>query len=561
MSPVNGPGRRGRILLFALLLVAAYALPRAVALRGVQMSAYLGFMDMYYHLSNLDLLDKVRLLEPRQRRTYAARFPHIFAPLNKLRWPLGVHRVASLWARPLGPQSLWTTQLTNLLFSLVLVAGVVGLGTIMGGLRVGLWGALLTLLCPPLVIHTWYFSLDYPLAAMLLCGLCLLWWTRGFTAPGPTAALALWSTLAMAVKLSYVLYLAAPAVGALWVGLRGPRRWRALGTAALAAAAVLGLSFWVHGWTAAQLWGELRFHFTGEESPGLAQDFPFQLMEPLSLRWLISQALFATKCFPWPLLLLALPGVALAHTRRAPGGRSLVLCTLWAAVVLLTLMVNKMERYLHPVYPLLCLLTVHGVITLVPRRWATAALACLAAAYGATLWGVSRHPTPWLMGPEQASREGYMYELTMPEREVLDGLRRNTYHPACALRPLLGAAGELLALDGEQRLAALSLQGGGEDGLTLPTPQVTLNQLHLSLDQWVRDRVVLCVSRDTVQSDPELVAALPSLLVVHEPGQDPARGYPGRFAPVARREVTVRCAEAPPQRLGLTLLRQPGLAP
>lgn len=37
------------------------------------------------------------------------------------------------------------------------------------------------MLCPPLAASTWYLTLEYPLAAMLVVALGLLWRTRGFT--------------------------------------------------------------------------------------------------------------------------------------------------------------------------------------------------------------------------------------------------------------------------------------------------------------------------------------------------------------------------------------------
>jgi hypothetical protein len=421
----------------ALTLAGLYVVPRAVALRGVSMTSHLRFIDMFYHLNRLDLMVKRNSLDPQQiADPYFARFPDQLEPLDFARWPKGVLHLAALWSGNFGPHSIWTTQLTNLVFTVILVVGVILLGRAMGGTRIGLWGAALVLLCPGLVAHSWYFSLDYPLIAMTIVGCYLLWETRGFTRPWACLALGLWSGLALFVKVSYVLYLAGPSVASLVLGLRRPAmRLRAAGLATGAIVLTLGLGFALTGGRPLQLWSELGFHLSDAvERTGL----PFKLVEPWTVRWALTNAHFAVANFPWPLLLLALPGLLLAHVRSRPlPARWLLLTLFWATYLILTLMPNKMERYVQPLYPLLCLLSVWWVTVLIPRRWQTVGLLWITTTFGAVLWVAHLRPTPWL--PEDSSHRevGWMHEIGMPGQEVLAGLRRKTYHQACQLAPLL----------------------------------------------------------------------------------------------------------------------------
>jgi len=530
-----------------IALLAVFLVPRLVALRGVSRVSHLAFMDMFYHLARLDVMVKRGRLSPAQLEDpYVVRHPELIRPYRVVRWPLGVYYAALPWYAAFGPASIWTVQLTNLPFTVLLALGVVGLGRAMGGWRIGIWGAALTLLCPALVAHSWYFSLDYPLVAMVVIGLYLLWRARCFRSLRGSLALALWSGLGLTIKTTYALYLAVPAAAALACGLARPgeRGRRALlGHAALAAGLALLLGFLLNGWSPTQIWRELHTHVAGTLDRG---DLPYDLIEPWTLRWAGAMAIFAAASFPWPLLLLALPGLGLAHRpRRELPGRWLWLAFFWGTYVVLTLVANKMERYLQPVYPLLCLLSVWSVLALVPRRWQTTALLWLVTAYAAVLYVAHEHPTPWYPDARSATRGRYMLELAMPGRTVLDGLRRHPDHPRCDLGPLLDAG---LEMDrGSRRPLAVAIQWPRS---ARPLPLMT-HDLYLPLLQRARGRFVFF--HDLENQDPINPGLLeaPSLLVLHPPELDPGERYP-RLRRRGRRELSLRCGGEPiPARLTL----------
>ncbi len=83
-----------------------------------------------------------------------------------------------------------------------------------------------------------------------------------------------------------------------------------------------------------------------------------------------------------------LPGLWLLHRRRVPlPGREVLLAFIWGSLLILTVAGNRMERYLHPLYPLLCLVGVWGVRRLVPPRARGLALA-------GTWWGTLQIDVP-----------------------------------------------------------------------------------------------------------------------------------------------------------------------
>ena len=180
---VKSPKRRRLIILLLLgAIVLAFFVPRLIAWRGIPMAVNLEFADQLFHLYHVDLLYKRHTLdEAYMGQPYFHQFPDMKNPRLPTRWPPGLYWVTFPFAKAFGVYSIWTTQLPNFIASVLIVLGVVLLGRIMGGTRLGLWAALLTVLCPALVASSWYYSLDYPLIAMILMGLYLLWRTRGFT--------------------------------------------------------------------------------------------------------------------------------------------------------------------------------------------------------------------------------------------------------------------------------------------------------------------------------------------------------------------------------------------
>ena len=548
-----GRSRAARTVALLLVLLGIFALPRLVALRGVSNTSHLVFMDMFYHLTKLDVMHKRQTLGHEQLQDpYFKQNPGLLRPYENMRWPRGVYEVGRLWIGSFGPQSIWTVQLTNLPFTLLLALGVVGLGRAMGGTRLGLWAAALTLLCPALVAHSWYFSLDYPLVAMVTVGLYLLWRTRGFCSGRDSLIFAVWSSLGLTIKTTYGLYLLGPAAVALVLGLLEPGppgRRRVVLHAALATLATLALSFMINGWDPGLLWREFVVHLVGEVEPGLS----FKTLEPWTLRWAGSMVVFAVANFPWPLLILALPGLILAHTRTPLSGRWLWLGFFWGTCLVLTLMANKMERYLQPVYPLLCLLSVWWVYARVPRRWRRVALVWITTAYAAVLLVVHEHPTPWFPDRESATTERYMHELGMPGRAVLDGLRRYTYHPGCDLRPLLDQVAALGRRS--SRPLAFGVQWP-KDAASAPR-QLTTHNLVLPLIQRLRGRFVF--HHDDTNRVPlsPLLRAAPNLMVLHPPGLDLRQRHP-ELQELDHRDLAVWCEQDGTVRARLTLYQGGG---
>jgi 4-amino-4-deoxy-L-arabinose transferase-like glycosyltransferase len=489
-----------------LVLLVAYLLPRAVALQGISLTAPLAYVDMAYHLASADLEHRRRALADQLDDPYLRRFPP--QRMHPGRWPAGVYHLARPWVAAFGPLSIWTVQLTNGLFALVLLGGVVGLGWILGGVRLGLWAALLTVLCPALVAASWYFSSSYPLVAMVAVGLVLLWQTRGLSRWPWCLALAAWSVLGLWINLTYALYLLGPTVAALVVGLRQESR-RRVGLNLLAVVVVVGgLAPVLLDLDPRGLLSELVLH--ARDAPMGEQAFGHQLIRPWTWAWLASMPEFAVRQYPWPLLLLALPGLVWLHGRRGPRARWLLLTFFWSTVVLLTLLTNKMERYLQPLYPLLCLLTAWWIIARVPRRWGPVALLWAAAAYGAVLYVAWQHPVPWLDRSEAADARRYLYEQAMPGPRTLARLRQLTYHPRCDLRPLVQQIEALVRKHPSVRPLALARHRA-------PMRFDVFASLNLAVMHALRDRFVVGIELWIPDELTEPARRSPQLVVVHRP--------------------------------------------
>ncbi len=550
----NGRRRTLTITLLSLAILAAVVTPRVVALRGLPATHHFVFMDQMYHQANQNALALTRSTPAERLDPFLQENDWTRDLFHGSRWSKAIYHLNLGWHRLLdvGLQSPAPILLTNLLFTLLLLLGVVALGRELGGVRLGLWGALFTALCPALVAHSWYLSQDYPLVALTPGALFLLWRTRGFSRPWPTLAFALLGGLAMYIKLNYALYLLFPSVAALVVGLRAGQvgRLRVLAQAAGAATLVAIMSFLLQGWNLAELWQLLAVHWSGPAwNP---DDTQLRLVQPWTLRWAATMVLFAAASYPWPLLLLALPGLVLLHLpgKRWQGQlpRWFLLTFFWGTLLLLTLMDNKMERYLQPVYPVLALLCAWWIRDRAPRRARTPALAAAALAHVAVLVMTHLHPTPWFLDERAATVERYMYELGMPGRDRLDGLRRNGYHPICQLTPVVKKM-QALAGKGASRPIAAAIQWpepgdpllqrpGGE-----PLPDmlpITAHDLFLPLAHLSRPRHALLIDTESqARLDPSFLRA-PALIIMHPEGMDLAARYPG-LRPGESREHLLRC--------------------
>ena len=424
-------------LLAGLLLLSVYIIPRGLWFQGLEEVHPLHFKQLSGHLTNLDRVSKYKrshTFSGRELDVYFKQTPEMFRE-NPIGWPVGVYRVASIWAHRLGLLSLWTTQLTHAFFSIILAAGLLGLGAAMGSARAGGWAVLLTFLCPPLFGSTWFFNLDYPLTAMVAMGLLLLWHTRRFTHPCYCLAFGVWSGLGLLVKLTYPLYLLLPLLLVIAGGLacRG-KRLRVLSNLLLSSLAVSLVYLPQQGMPPSLLWQHLLlFIKSGAASSGASSMIP-----PWTLEWFLAGPGLALMAYPGVLLALALPGLVMLHCRgRAPLPlRGALLGFFWGGYLLITLLDHKLERQLHPLYPMLCLVTAWSVLARVPRRWQTVALLWIAVSYAAVLSLMHERPAPWSAGSQSLIAQQGRYDLRLPSRAELNRLRRREQEPSCSKWPL-----------------------------------------------------------------------------------------------------------------------------
>ena len=521
-----------------LALLAAVVLPRAWAYRGLSYTtdSHLG-TDMVVHLFRLDLMAKsFSLRQQLQSDPYFARFPLAHHQNFQAQWTTGVYAVARPLAQLFGPQSIWTIQLTNLLFTMILLGAVAGLGTVLGGVRVGLWAALVTALCPAMFASSWYFCLDYPLTAMVAMGLLLLWRTEGFSLTLNSVVFALWSGLALWVKLSYPFYLLLPCC--LVAGrrlLRGKARWRVLLNVALAVLLCLGLFTLVEAPDYQALLDDIRFHADAEKVAGqdMAVDIP-----AWTWGWLLSQPIFAAINFPFPLLALLLPALYLLH-RRGRGGKLLVLTFFWGGLLVLTLLMVKMERYLQPLYPAVCLITAWGAARGLPGRWRRPGLAVVVTAYLGVLIYTQYHPTPWFTIPDpQSPRGGKYLDMRMPGAARLDRLRALTHSTRCELQPVLRQLSAWVPNRGSGGLLALVYLQEWTDR-EREVAQI-YHELRLPLLQHYRKRFV--VTSPQMVNEPLHPALLhaPALVLAHAPEVRPER-LMRQLRVVKKQKLSVRC--------------------
>ena len=535
------------MLLGAILL--ALVLPRLLALGGVSYVDHLQFNDMPAHLANAD---KLHGLTFNSDQRYFTSAPLRGRLDNPVRWPAGVYHVALPFISAFGPLSVWTTQLTNMVFLLLLLAGVFRLGSHLHSARLGLWAALLTALCPPLVASTWYFSLDFPLVAMVAVGLWALWRTAGFSRWRRGLIFGALSCLGLFVKPAYALYLLAPSLWTLVTGLRrrGKPAWRVLGTLALATALTLLGTALLQGLDLQSRLDDLTIHLLEWQAP---QALQAELTQgaPGTLSWFLAIPRFVVVNFPLPLLLLVLPGLIRLHlpgswppvsqtTAADPGPLqsprslgALLGSFVWGTYLVLTLLTNKLERYVQPLYPLVCLLGPWWVLTRVPRRWQTTALLWITAAFGATLWVVHLHPTPWAYGLLEQKAHTAAYEFRMPHQAALAKLRVNPYISECRPGPLLDALADLAR--GSRRPLGIALMGE-PDATAIRLMHLTKEQVVLLASQRIKHRMVF--HAPTTMREP----LPPHLILLHASHQDARALIPGPRL-LSSRTVQLRCAD------------------
>ena len=545
MTPVAKLLRRHGLLLGAIVL--AVVLPRVLALGGVKYVDHFSFNDMPAHLANADKLHGRTL----HQDPYFDRAPTVAGLDNALRWPAGVYHVALPWIAAFGPLSVWTTQLTNGVFLVVLLLAVARLGKHLHSTRLGLWAALLTALSPPLTAATWYFGQDFPLVAMVMVGLWALWRTAGFTRWRRGLVLGVVASAGLFIKPTLALYLLAPSVWTLVTGLRRgpPPTWRNLALPLGLSLAVTVAGTWLlQGLDVQSRLEDLTGHLLEWQAPAALQAELAQ-GAPGSLRWLTAVPRFVISSFPGPLLLLVLPGLVLLHLPRTWRGdgdgpsslqsprslAGLLISFVWGTYLVLTLLTNKLERYAQPLYPVLCLLGPWWILTRVPRRWQTTALVWLATAFGATLWVVHQQPTPWTYGLLPQKSASASYELLMPGARDLAGLRQNPHNAECRPGPLVDALADLARRGGATGPLGVALPGE-PDLSSIRLTRLTKEQIVLLASQRITHRAVLLAPLTAGEGLP------PDTVLLHARGRDPARVMPG-VKRVATRTAQLRCED------------------
>jgi hypothetical protein len=529
--PVDKPPslsrRRSYLRLGALILAlfVAYLLPRMIALREVEVVSALVYRDMPAHAFMLDMLTKTLFggaLEKPKTGLDLEYHP---------RWPHGTYYVASLFSRSFGPISIWTSQLTNFFFSILLVAGVIGLGTVAGSLRVGLWGALLVLLCPPIAGASYYLCLDYPLLGMTTLGAYLLSRTSGFQRRGPSLVFGVFSGFALWIKVSYPIYLFFPALAVLIGTVRRheARKMRPVVNSILAMVLAALVAFVLLQPRLGALWTEFSNHM----APSTAtrpHEFPSIAIRSFTIEWFLALIEFAAMSYPLPLLLLAVPGIVLLHRKGSMKDKGLWLGLLWGSFCFLTLMTSKLERYNLPLYPFFCLATVWSVTRLIPRRWQTAALVWIATAYASVLVLVYEHPTPWRFGLKNMGSDFMFYDLRMPIRQELDRNYHWMSELACPLQPLYRELSLLDRLEPKHRPVTVLLEMRSSDFVSILGEDL----MTIALQQY-RDRYVM---HNISVERPDLE---PVLAIFHSNAFDPRPLLP-RYRTLSRRSFVMDCS-------------------
>lgn len=529
--------KRVRVAVMITLLGLALVVPRALTLHGIETAAIFEFADMADHLYFLDTLAK-RKLDGQASDPFFKIFPETLPERLAEQWTTGVYHVARVWALTYGTGSLWTTLLTNMLFTLVLLGAVVGLGSSLGGIRVGLWAALLCALCPALVASTWYFSLDYPLLAMTTMGLYILWLSRGFTRWHWSILFAVWSALGTVIKPTYAVYLLGPAAWVLALELRrNLARLRIVGRVLVSLAVSFGLVYALYRPDWNQILNETRVHFVDRTLPGASID-------PFTMEWLLSNIKMAVINFPWPIMLMAVPGLVLIHLKRRGADRGFWLSYLYSTYLFLTLLANKMERYIQPVYPVFCLLAVWWITDRLPRRWQTPALVALAVAFGSCLVVTHYNPTPWFFQDKdtiarESSFHPFRYEFHMPGHERLARLRELKVDSECQIKPVLDQLSRWLKADaGTRPLSMIYLRDFKR--MTKMHPPVFFRRLIPAITLTVRDRIFIVPNLHEMNTVPMHLRHAPNVMIIHGP-EIRKKDIPAPLQVKARRILPITC--------------------
>jgi 4-amino-4-deoxy-L-arabinose transferase-like glycosyltransferase len=275
--------------------------------------------------------------------------------------------------------------LVNVLFSVILLGSVYGLGVTLFNRPVGLWAAGLCVLLPGLYLVRLDFLLDYPLAAVVtLCFWVLTVW-RGLDQAKISIRAWLWASFlgiclggALLLKQTALFFLLVPMV---WVGIASifSRQWGRVVQLlmALGLAGVIIYPWYRTNWLLILTSGK-----RATVDSAIAEGDPaLNTLDAWTFYW---QDL--PNMVSWPLLLVPIVGIILYGIRgiftteieprkvkisdAIPNLSSLKwLAIFWLGSYLLcSLNINKDSRYVVPYLPVFGLFLAYG-LTLYPRRW------------------------------------------------------------------------------------------------------------------------------------------------------------------------------------------------
>ena len=280
-----------------------------------------------------------------------------------------VGAVATLAAPPDARLSTWVV---NQLFLALLLAGTFRLGRRLAGEGAGVAAAVAVTTFPAILASSHRFMLDVPLAAVAVLALDTLLASEDCAKTGASAAFGVLCGIGMLTKWTFAFFLAAPVVVAAFRAAveRGnrPRRVANLAMALALAGLVAAPWYLVHAANLARdvagFGGFSRDEWRGFAPVGSASSLGFY---PRALARLLAP--------PWLLLLLA--GLAASWRRRALWRLALLSLP---AVVLLTLLPAKDDRYLFPLLPVAAVLATAWAGEAGARRsWRRGVLAVAAA--------------------------------------------------------------------------------------------------------------------------------------------------------------------------------------
>lgn len=304
------------------------------------------------------------------------------ARASSLEWPPLVYLVSGGLAAAVDA-SLPAVRLYSLLYLIVLMLGLYGVGAACAGRGAGLLAAVIGTLIPTVAGASRQIGLDLPCAAMTTATVALLLRTDAFRRPGASLGAGLLAGLALLTRGQSALFLLGP--GLVLAGRVVARRDRRAALHLLFAVALAGAMSAVWWWGRLEgIWDMLAVHADAEELP-LEGDPSLWGGLKLYIGGL-------PRLISLPLLLALLAVLPAWLRRRHPHKLELVFWLLFPLLVHVLMVVRNL-RYLLPLVPALVAVAAVGAMS-VGRRWRR----------GAVLVTLLAAALPWLAGTTGAAR-------------------------------------------------------------------------------------------------------------------------------------------------------------